>query len=310
MDIKQLQALLAVSDHGSFSSAAKALATVQSNISAHIARLERELNVVLIDRHSSSLTEEGELVAARARRIIHEIDDIQSDIHSLGDEVAGDARIGSIGTTGRWLVPPLLRSVARNHPLIRMAVVEGPTSSLLPRLINADLDAAIVHSPIDEPEIEVTELFAEDLILIVHKSHHFADRTSVSIPDLADMPIMLAPRGSVMRRIVDRAAANHGMSLTALAEIDGVRLMASLAFEGFGPAIVPASGVPGWLRGDFTRVTIEGMPRRIVGWAQRRRPRPSMPTLTVASIARSVVNKHGANTPGIYPTPELSATAR
>lgn len=301
MDVKQLQALLAVADHGSFSAAAKALDTVQSNVSAHIARLERELAVTLIDRHSSTLTSEGELVADRARRIVHELDDIASDIHSLGDEVSGEARVGCIGTTGRWLVPPLLRSVSRDHPLIRMTVVEGITSSLLPRLLAGDLDAAIVHLPVDAPELEVSELFAEDLILVVHNSHPLARHANVTIPELRDTPLILAPRGSVMRRIIDRAAANHAIALTPLAEIDGVRLMASLAFEGFGPAIVPASAVPGWLRGDFARVTIEGMPRRAVGWAQRRRPRPSAPTLTVASVARALVKKQGRKTPGVHP---------
>ena len=68
MEIKQLQSLLAIADHGSFSAAARALATVQSNVSAHISRLEKELGTVLIDRHQGGLTDEGDIVAARARR--------------------------------------------------------------------------------------------------------------------------------------------------------------------------------------------------------------------------------------------------
>lgn len=72
MDIKQLQALLAIADHGSFSAAAKSLLTVQSNVSAHIQRLEGELGVTLVDRHDGSLTDEGEMVAQRARRVIQD----------------------------------------------------------------------------------------------------------------------------------------------------------------------------------------------------------------------------------------------
>src|SRR5437588_3917807 len=68
MDLRQLNALLAVADQGSFTAAADALATVQSNVSAHIARLEREVGSVLVDRSTGQLTEEGEAVAARARR--------------------------------------------------------------------------------------------------------------------------------------------------------------------------------------------------------------------------------------------------
>ena len=70
MEIRHLQALTAISDHGTFSAAAEHLNTVQSNISAHVARLERELGTPLIDRADGRLTEEGTVVVARARRIL------------------------------------------------------------------------------------------------------------------------------------------------------------------------------------------------------------------------------------------------
>src|SRR5260370_16267403 len=69
MDLRQLGALVAVADHRSFSAAARALHTVQSNISTHVARLERELGVTLVDRASGTLTAEGEIVVSRARRV-------------------------------------------------------------------------------------------------------------------------------------------------------------------------------------------------------------------------------------------------
>ena len=69
MDLRQLQALLAVAEHGTFSAAADALATVQSNVSTHVRRLERELGATLVDRHAGQLTQEGEAVVERARRI-------------------------------------------------------------------------------------------------------------------------------------------------------------------------------------------------------------------------------------------------
>ena len=66
VDLRQLDALVAIADHGSFSRAASALHTVQSNISGHIARLERELGVELVDRQTGQLTEEGRAVEGRA----------------------------------------------------------------------------------------------------------------------------------------------------------------------------------------------------------------------------------------------------
>jgi len=59
VELKALRALSAVGDHHSFSAAARSLSTVQSNVSAHVARLERELGVTLVDRENNQLTPEG-----------------------------------------------------------------------------------------------------------------------------------------------------------------------------------------------------------------------------------------------------------
>lgn len=243
MEIKQLQTLLAIDEYKTFSAAARSLMTVQSNVSAHIARLESELGVVLVDRHRGGLTDEGELVAERARRILHEIDDIGSDMSSLGDNVAGACRLGSIGTTARWLMPKMLISLSRSHPNVAITIYEGGTSTLIPRLLEGHLDAAIVHLPVESSEVETVQLFAEDLVLLAHSSHELADHTTISIEELSRHSILLPPRGSVLRKIIDRAAANKRVEFSPLAEIDGVRLMTSLAFENFGPAIVPATAI-------------------------------------------------------------------
>lgn len=299
MDIRQLRTLVAIADHGSFSAAAKQLDTVQSNVSAHLARLEKQLGAVLVDRANGRLTDEGELVVARARRVLHEIEDIDADIHSLGGEATGDSRIGTIGTTARWLMPPLLNSVSRLHPDVRITLLEGVTSSLLPRLAAGELDAAVVHLPVTEPGFDVREMFAEELFLLTNERHPLASRTSISLAELSEHPILLAPLGTGQRRIIDRAAASRGVTLRAQAEIDGVRLMASLAFDGFGAAIVPASAIPGWLKGDFVRVPVPELPRRVVGWVQRTRPRPNRATLAVRDAAFEVVARHGARQPGV-----------
>lgn len=299
MEIKQLQSLVAISEHGTFSAAAKALDTVQSNVSAHIARLEKELGTTLVDRATGTLTDEGEMVLTRARRILHEMEDIDADIHSLGETATGDCRIGTLGTTARWLMPPLLNSLVRHHPGVRPAIIEGATSALLLRLSSGEIDAAIVHFPISDPTLDTTELFAEELLLLVPKKHVLAERSSMSLEELSEHPLLLAPRGTAQRRIIDRAAATRGVSLRSQAEIDGVRLMASLVFEGFGPAIVPASAAPGWLKGDFVRVSVPDLPRRVVGWVQRERPRPSRATLAVRDRAVEVVKRHAPRQPGI-----------
>ncbi len=300
MDLRQISSLIAIADHGSFSAAARALYTVQSNVSAHIARLERELGVTLIDRSTGQITDEGALVVERGRRILREFDEISADIAALDDVVSGATRIGVIGTTGRWLMPQFLERLSDQYPHVHSVVSEGGTSSLVPRLVAGQLDACIVHLPVDDPELHVEPLFAEDLIVIVPHKHEWAGATSLTMRDLAEYPLVLPPPSSTLRRIINRAADLNGVTLSSEAEIDGVRLMASLAFEGFAPAIVPATAAPRWLNGAFARVPAPELPRRVVGWVQRRRPRPGPPTRAALEVVRELVNRRGSRQPGVY----------
>lgn len=300
MDLRQLTTLVAIADHGSFSAAARALYTVQSNVSGHISRLERELGVVLIDRQRGGLTDDGVVVVDRARRILNELDNIVAEMASRGDDIRGDSRLGVIGTTARWLLPQLLGQVSKFHAGVHVTVHEGNTSGLIPRLSASQLDAAIVHLPVDEPELMVEPLFAEDLVLLAHTGHPLAERDTLTLIELSHEPLLLPPLGTALRRIIDRAAAGAGTELVAQAEIDGVRLLTSLAFDGYGAAIVPATAVPRWLKGDFRRVSVPELPRRVVGWVQRRRPTPGAPTRAVYALLREVIALQGDKQPGVY----------
>jgi DNA-binding transcriptional LysR family regulator len=300
MDLRQLTALVAIADHGSFSAAAKALYTVQSNVSAHVARLERELSALLVDRSHGRLTPEGEVVAARARRIQAELDAMITDLASLGEQVTGEARLGMIGTTARWLAPQLLRALRETHPLVRAVLVEASTTSLLPQLVAGQLDAAVVNLPVDDPEVETEVLFAEDLVVLVPDGHPLAEREEVAIADLAAHRLILPPHGTALREDLEGEARRAGVTLRPAAEIDGVRLLTSLAFEGFAPAIVPATAVPGWIKGDFRVVQVPELPRRLVGLARRRRSAPSRPAIAVTEVLTAVVARRGPRQLGLH----------
>jgi LysR family hydrogen peroxide-inducible transcriptional activator len=301
MDLRQLSALVAVADHGTFSAAAKALHTVQSNVSTHVARLERELGVLLVDRAAARLTEEGEVVVERARRVQAELDALTADVASLGAEVSGGARIGVIGTTARWLVPRLLEAMAADHPRVRVVVVEATTTSLRPQLINGQLDLAVLNLPADDDDVSSTLLFDEDRVLIVPVGHPLADRGDVTLAEVAEHPLLLEPPGTAFRDDLDAEAARAGVALLPQAELDGLRLVASLAFEGFGPAVLPASAIPHWLEGDWRRVAVRDLPRRQVGLARRRRGLLSAPARALADAVTRVVANEAPAQPGLHP---------
>ena len=210
MDLRQLNHLIAVAEHQSFSAAARALHTVQSNVSTHVAKLEKELSAALIDRHTMQPTAEGRAVLERARRIRTELQAINDDIVSMRHEVAGEVRIGCIGTTGRWMASPLLGRLAERHPALRPVLVDATTTSLTPRVLDGDLDMAIVNTPVVEAGLESEPLFDEERIIVAPADHPLADRGTIDVADLAEHPVMLTPRGTTFRDAIDQELAAAG----------------------------------------------------------------------------------------------------
>ena len=302
MDLRQLNHLIAVAEHQSFSAAARALHTVQSNVSTHVAKLEKELGAALIDRHTMQPTAEGRAVLERARRIRTELQAINDDIVSMRHEVAGEVRIGCIGTTGRWMASPLLGRLAERHPALRPVLVDATTTSLTPRVLDGDLDMAIVNTPVVEAGLESEPLFDEERIIVAPADHPLADRGTIDVADLAEHPVMLTPRGTTFRDAIDQELAAAGVRLTAAAEVDGLRLLASLAYQGYAPALLPASSVSGYPDGNWSLVHVEGLARRSVGLVRNRRTTPSMPIRAAREVVLDVIREIAPHQPGIHVT--------
>jgi LysR family hydrogen peroxide-inducible transcriptional activator len=303
MDLRQLSALVAVAENGSFSAAADVLHTVQSNVSTHVARLERELGAQLIDRNGCQVTEEGQAVVDRARRIAQELEAIRNDVAAIRHEVVGTVRLGLIGTTARWLVPLLLGRMAELHPKVHLIVVDATSTSLEPQLASGALDLAVVNLPIPltATDLVAHPLFDEDLVLVVDPEHPLAGQKQVGMADLDGMALLLPAPGTAFRNEIDAGCKSASISLQPRAELDGVRLMASLTFEGHGPAILPATAVPAWLHDRWKLVPVTGLPPRKVGIAQRRRGLPGAPARALTAVLEEVIAENLSDREGLHP---------
>ncbi len=300
MDLRQLNALLAVAEHASFSAAARALHTVQSNVSTRISRLEAEVGATLIDRSRRSLTPEGQLVADRARRIRRELQAISEDIVSMNSDLVGTVRIGVIGTTARWIVPLLLSDSERLHPNLKVIVVDATTSSLVPLLVRNLIDLAVVNLPVDDPDIESEVLFSEDRVVIAPEHHELADHDQISLSELARHQLLLPPKGTAFRDEIDADAQRVHVQLAVQAEIDGLLLLAALAFSGLAPALLPASATHGVPQGGWRTVALSQVGARSVGLARNRRIAPSAPPRAVAEMIGNIVGAEARNQPHIH----------
>ncbi len=306
MDVRQLSVLLAVAEHQSFSAAAHALHTAQSNVSAHISRLEQEAGATLIDRTRRCLTPEGQVVADRARRIQAELQAISDDLASMRANLSGTVTVGVIGTTARWIAPLLLDEVGRLHERLEVVILDATTTSLVPLLVQNRLDLAIVNLPVDDPDIETDDLFSEDRVVIAPTGHELAQRDRIDLAELARHEILLPPKGTAFRDEVDTDARRIRVELSTRAEIDGLRLLASLAFSGFAPALLPASATHGASTDGWRSVKVDRLSPRAVGLGRNRRTMPAAPPRAVADAIRRIVRRESANQPHIQYLEALS----
>ena len=288
-----MTALVAIADHGSFSGAASALHTVQSNVSSHIKRLERELGVELVDRQTGLLTDEGRAVEARARAVQSEMEAVTADLAALRQQVVGSVRLGMISTTARWLVPLLLDNLEVAHPEVRLVTTEATSSALGLLLASGGLDCSVVNLPLANPELRLRALFDEDIVLLVSGDHPLASTENLHVTDLEGVPLLLPAPHTGFREELEQAAREAGTTLCSRADIDGLRLLSSLALRGYGPALVPATTVSDLPDGYLT-VGITGLPLRHVGVALRKRGRPSAPTRALIDLLEDVIARHVA----------------
>ena len=309
MEIRQLEALVGIAEHGTFSSAAEALGTVQSNISNRIARLESELGSELIDRASGALTESGTVVVERARRILSEVSAIAADVSELTADIRGRVSVGMIGTAGRWIVPLLLEAQRRTYPHISLRITEGTNSVIEPQLISGVLDIAVLAWPVDPPELTEIDLYSEDLVLICERTHPLAERPSVTFADIEPFEILLPFPGTPIRREIDEASHAQGVELRPLIELDGLRTIASLTFDGHGPSILPSTMLSTHLRPKFRAVPIEGIALRRVCLVRRRFGLPAAPVRAIHALLMQVVREARTVPDGVVIPENVGATS-
>jgi LysR family hydrogen peroxide-inducible transcriptional activator len=292
MELRHLETLLAIAEEGSFTAAADALATVQSNVSDQVRQLESELGVPLLvrSRRGAEPTEFGALVLERARRVQRELEAMRVDLALLQGLEAGYARLGVVGTASRWLVPGLVDDLRERAPGVRLRVNEAASERLFVELVDGELAQAVVTEPVSDRRLVVETLLEEDLVGLVGPGV-VLPREPVPLAAFAVLPLVLPPEPNPLRTEVDRAAAEAGISLVVPLEIEGIRLIADLVVAGDYASILPESAVPPDVAGART-VRIAGLPPRRLAMVTARDAQLSLADQAVRESVHRLVETH------------------
>lgn len=256
MNLRDLQYLLAVAETLHFGQAAQRCFVSQPTLSGQIKKLEQSLGVTIFERTRRSvvITPAGQGILAHARIIMEQADAIRQLARAFQDPVAGPLQLGAIPTISPYLLPLILKPLRKNYPQMRLVLSEEKTDTLLKRLHNHEIDAALLATEHDDSDLKSIALFREPFWLAFHQNHALYNQDEITLQDLDKTQLLLLAEGHCLADQVMEVChlqernQHSGMENLRAASLE---TLLQLVSAGYGSTLVPALAMAGsWTIGS------------------------------------------------------------
>lgn len=253
MNLRDLQYLVAVAEQRHFGKAAETCFVSQPTLSAQIKKIEDELGVKLFERTNKSVrvTPIGETVLHHARLALEQVELIREVARDQRDPLAGALRVGVIPTLGPYLTPLILRPLRETYPQLRLVLSEEITDNLVRRLKSHEIDAALLATATDDPELVSEPLFDEPFWLAHPRDHRLYAEDEITQDTIADLDLLLLADGHCLAdqvREVCGAAGEGGANELGDLRASSLETLMQLVSSGYGCTLLPALAIRGpWL---------------------------------------------------------------
>jgi DNA-binding transcriptional LysR family regulator len=249
--LQQLRILKAVATEKSFTKAAKLLYLSQPSLSKQIKTLEKNLDILLINRENNkiSLTENGKVFLQYSERILSLCEESCRALIDLKNGERGNLTVGASQTIGTYLLPRVLALFAQNYPQIDLKVQVNSTRIIAKNVINREIDLAVVGGEIPEDlrkNLTVEDFVEDEFSLIVPKSHPFSVKKKITKEDLYHLNFITLNSNSTIRKFIDNILTQNHIEtkqlriIMQLNSIEGIKTAVSL---GLGAAFVSSSAI-------------------------------------------------------------------
>jgi DNA-binding transcriptional LysR family regulator len=240
MDSGDLQVFEAVARAGGITRAADALHTVQSNVTARVRLLERELGVQLFERHSRgvSLTSAGRVLLPYAEQVGRLLAEAQ---RAVGDTSVprGPLRVGSLETTAARRLPTVLAAYSAAYPEVDVSLQTGTSAELIAGVLDYRLEGALIAGPVEEPALVAEPIVEEELVLVTAPSCPSAE---AALAAGRELKLLVLRRGCSYRERLERLLAERG-PLARLLEFGMLDAVIGCAAAGIGVTLLPRAVV-------------------------------------------------------------------
>lgn len=242
MEIRQLRAFTAIAESGTFTAGAQRVHVTQAAVSMQIRQLEIELGAPLFIRAPRRviLTEAGEALLERARRILREHDVAVAEIAELAGAERGRLRVGSASAmVSADPLPQILKELRERHPRADVTIVSGTSEALVRHILAGELDMAFVSLPVEARGIQTEGLSRDELVAIASPQHRLARQKVISVFALAGEKLILGERGGNTRRLIDELFAEAGVQPVVAMELSRLSAIKRMVEEDMGVGVIP-----------------------------------------------------------------------
>jgi DNA-binding transcriptional LysR family regulator len=274
LQVRRLRVLQEVAARGSFSAAAEELMLTQSAVSQHIAALEGEVGLSLVERGTRpvQLTAAGFSLTRHAAGILNRLDAAEQEMAELVDRRQARLRFGCFPTVLGTLMPAAFAQFRRSHPDVRLTIVDDHLHRLLPRLQSGELDVAVIYDHDALPDVaaldlERTPLLEDKFQAVLPAGHLLARRRTLRLKDLADEAWIGGAPASAWYRIVRHACRQAGFTPHAGFASDDYVAVQALVAAGLGVSVIPGLAVMHPLPGIVVRPLSTDAPTRLISAA-------------------------------------------
>ena len=207
--LRQLEVFLAVAGTQNISRAAEALAMSQSAVSGSLSDLESHFDILLFDRVGKriQLNEFGRALRPRAQALLEQAQDLENALRNHTD--IGRLQIGATLTIGNYLAVELMARFMREQPGAQVSLEVANTQEIVNKVVNFELDIALVEGELTHPELEITPWHEDELMVFCSPDHALATKGELTDADLLEATWIVREIGSGTRQTFERAM--HGL---------------------------------------------------------------------------------------------------
>jgi len=260
LDNQNLKAFITVAELGSFSEAADQLYLTQSAISKRIALLEQQIGKRLFDRiaRQVSLTEAGNELLPRARRILQEYENALQAINDLSGEASGTLRLAISHHLGLHRLPPILKQFAQQYPNVTLDIEFMDSEKAYEQVLHGDSEVAVITLALEaHHNINSKVIWNDPLRFICAQDHPLAQIKQPELKDLADYPIILPGINTYTGQIIQNLFQKEGIPLKAPMSTNYLETISTMVEIGLGWSVLPETLVRDLHVMPFEQISIE-----------------------------------------------------